>query len=68
MFLTSVSQKLFFDEFLIEIEESLPKLPEGAQRALFDPYAEKRHVWPYLLVLFLLMAALVWAWYTGYFE
>ncbi|MBU4046522.1 MAG: hypothetical protein KJ572_09260 [Gammaproteobacteria bacterium] len=46
----------------------LPKLPEGAQRALFDPYAEKRHVWPYLLGLLVLMAALVWAWYAGYFE
>jgi len=46
----------------------LPKLPEGAQRALFDPYAEKKHVWPYLLVLSLLMAGLVWAWYAGYFE
>ncbi|GAB5605611.1 hypothetical protein [Sideroxyarcus sp. TK5] len=46
----------------------LPRLPEGAQRALFDPYAEQRHAWPYLLGLFLLTAMLAWAWYAGYFE
>ena len=45
----------------------LPHLPEGAQRALFDPYAEKKRVWPYLLGLLLLAAAVAWAWYAGYF-
>ncbi len=45
----------------------LPHLPAGAQRALFDPYAEKKPLWPYLLGAVLLMAALVWAWYAGYF-
>lgn len=45
----------------------LPRLPEGSQRALFDPYAEKKHAWPYLLVVLLLAMLLAWAWYTGYF-
>lgn len=45
----------------------LPRLPDGAQHALFDPYAEKKHAWPYLLVVLLLAMLLAWAWYTGYF-
>jgi hypothetical protein len=45
----------------------LPDLPEGVERALMDPYAEKRAHWPYWLLGSLLLAALVWAWLTGYF-
>ncbi len=47
---------------------ALPRLPEGAQRALFDPYAEKKLIWPYLAALVLLVAALAWAWLVGYFK
>ncbi len=47
---------------------ALPNLPAGAQRALFDPYAEKKPWWPYLLLSALLAAALIWAWHTGYFQ
>jgi len=46
---------------------ALPNLPAGAHRSLVDPYAEKKPVWPYLVIL-LLLAALAWAWYAGYFS
>lgn len=47
---------------------ALPRLPEGAQRALFDPYAEKKSAWSYLVALALLAVALAWAWLVGYFK
>src|SRR5512139_1624299 len=46
---------------------ALPYLPEGAHRSLVDPYAEKRTVWPFVVLSALLMGALGWAWYAGYF-
>ncbi|MDR3370047.1 hypothetical protein [Rhodoferax sp.] len=36
------------------------KLPEGAQRTLSDPYAEKSSGWPYLWVLLVLVLAVAW--------
>lgn len=36
------------------------KLPEGAQRTLSDPYAEKSSSWPYLLVLLVLLLVVIW--------
>jgi hypothetical protein len=46
----------------------LPHLPEGAHRSLVDPYAEKKPVWPYILGVLLVLGALGWAWYAGYFS
>lgn len=45
---------------------ALQALPEGAHRSLIDPYAEKKSMWPYMVVLLLLLALLGWAWYAGY--
>jgi hypothetical protein len=45
---------------------AMPSLPKGASRSLVDPYAEKKRVWPYLLLLLLLLAGLGWAWYAGH--
>jgi hypothetical protein len=47
---------------------ALPHLPEGAHRSLVDPYAEKKPVWPYIVVVLLILGALGWAWYAGYFS
>lgn len=41
-------------------------LPKGASRALVDPYAEKRSLWPYYL-LAAVLAALIGGWYGGLF-
>lgn len=46
---------------------SLASLPEGANRALFDPYADKKSVWPYYALGLLAVAALVALWYLGFF-
>lgn len=42
----------------------LPKLPKGAERALKDPFAEKRSLWP-LWVFLLLLLGTALAWYAG---
>lgn len=42
-------------------------LPEGAQRSLSDPYAEKRVVWPYYLMIAAGICALIILWYVGFF-
>lgn len=47
---------------------ALPNLPAGAHRSLVDPYAEKKPVWPYVLVALLLLGAVAWAWKAGYFS
>lgn len=46
---------------------SMPLLPAGAHRSLVDPYAEKKSVWPYVILAVALLGALAWAWHAGYF-
>jgi len=38
----------------------IAKLPEGADRSLIDPYAEKKLVWPYYAAIVLVVVALWW--------
>jgi hypothetical protein len=46
----------------------IAKLPEGADRSLIDPFAEKKHVWPYYVVISLVAVAIVWGiWLIGLF-
>lgn len=47
---------------------ALPVLPTGAHRSLVDPYAEEKPVWPYVILVVLIIGAVVWAWYAGYFS
>jgi len=42
-------------------------LPSGANRSLFDPFAEKKSVWPYYVLLIALVATLAALWYFGFF-
>jgi hypothetical protein len=42
-------------------------LPSGANRSLFDPFAEKKTVWPYYVLLIALVATLAALWYFGFF-
>jgi hypothetical protein len=44
----------------------LAGLPPGANRSLVDPFADKRIVWPYYLMLALGVCTLVGLWYFGY--
>jgi len=46
---------------------ALANLPPGAHRSLVDPYAEKKPVWPYILLVLLLLATATWVWHSGYF-
>ncbi len=41
---------------------ALAKLPEGAERSLTDPYAEKRSPWPLAIAIFILLIAAYVAW------
>ena len=44
------------------------KLPEGADRSLIDPYADKKQGWPYYVAGGLVAAMLIWgAWLVGLF-
>jgi hypothetical protein len=46
----------------------IAKLPDGADRSLIDPYAEKKHVWPYYVFIAVVAAMLLWsAWLVGLF-
>jgi len=45
----------------------LADLPEGAQRSLVDPFAEKQVVWPYYLAIAGGICALIGLWYVGFF-
>ena len=46
----------------------IAKLPEGADRSLIDPYAEKKHVWPYYVGAILIAGVLLWgSWLVGLF-
>lgn len=47
---------------------ALAHLPDGAQRSLVDPYAEKKLVWPYVAALLLFAGLVGLAWYAGYFS
>ncbi|HET7060966.1 MAG TPA: hypothetical protein VFI43_02175, partial [Nitrosospira sp.] len=43
-------------------------LPEGSRRSLVDPYADRKPIWPYyLLIAAAVIAALVTLWYFGVF-
>ncbi|HUW24989.1 MAG TPA: hypothetical protein VMW07_00510 [Gallionella sp.] len=46
---------------------ALASLPNGASRTLADPFAEKRVLWPYYLVIVACLVALLVFWKTGYF-
>lgn len=46
---------------------SLASLPDGAHRALFDPFAEKKTLWPYYLLIVAALCALAGLWYAGFF-
>jgi MFS family permease len=46
----------------------LARLPEGAERALSDPYAEKERPWKLFLTLAVIVVALVLAWRFGAFD
>lgn len=46
----------------------LAHLPEGSDRSLHDPYAQKRTLWPWLLLIVVVLAGLLWfAWDRGWF-
>lgn len=45
----------------------LAYLPKGAHRSLADPFAEKKVVWPYYLVIAVGICALIVLWYAGFF-
>lgn len=47
---------------------ALPYLPEGALRSLADPYAEKKSIWPNILLILIIFGLAGWAWYKGYFS
>ena len=42
------------------------QLPAGAQRSTHDPFADKASPWPWLVLLAILMAAVVWVWRQGW--
>ncbi|MFH1810038.1 MAG: hypothetical protein ABIJ09_14930 [Pseudomonadota bacterium] len=44
---------------------SLARLPDGAERSLVDPYADKKQPWALYLLLLILAAAAGYFWYTG---
>ncbi|MBI3223316.1 MAG: hypothetical protein HYZ46_09740 [Nitrosomonadales bacterium] len=45
----------------------LANLPEGAHRSLVDPFADKKVVWPYYLMIVLAICVLIGFWYFGFF-
>ena len=45
----------------------LAYLPAGAHRSLTDPFADKKPVWPYYVVIMGIIAALAGLWYMGIF-
>ena len=45
----------------------MAELPEGAHRSLVDPFAEKKPVWPYYVLVAAVIGALVGLWYMGFF-
>ena len=45
----------------------LAGLPDGAHRSLVDPFADKKPVWPYYLLLLVIVGALLGMYFMGYF-
>ncbi len=45
----------------------LAYLPAGAHRSLTDPFADKKPVWPYYVVIMGIIVALIGVWYMGFF-
>jgi hypothetical protein len=45
----------------------LASLPKGANRSVADPYAQKRVVWPYYLIIAVAICVLIGLWYVGLF-
>ncbi|HUW76478.1 MAG TPA: hypothetical protein VMV70_07320 [Gallionella sp.] len=45
----------------------LAKLPKDANRSLVDPFAEHRVVWPYYLMIAMVVLVLIGLWYVGVF-
>lgn len=45
----------------------MASLPRGATRSLADPFAEKRTLWPYYLIVVAGIVALAGLWYVGFF-
>ncbi len=45
----------------------MAELPEGANRSLVDPFAEKQVLWPYYLIIAAGVVALIVLWYVGFF-
>jgi hypothetical protein len=45
----------------------LAHLPKGANRSLVDPFADKKVIWPYYLIIALGICALIVLWYVGFF-
>jgi hypothetical protein len=45
----------------------LASLPKGANRSVADPYAQKRVVWPYYLIIAVAICVLIGLWYVGFF-
>jgi len=45
----------------------MAELPEGANRSLADPFAEKQVLWPYYLAIAAGICALIGLWYVGFF-
>jgi len=45
----------------------LASFPKGANRSLVDPFAEKKVVWPYYLIIAVALCVLTGLWYVGFF-
>ncbi len=45
----------------------LGMLPAGARRSLADPYADKKSLWPFYVIIVLGICAVGVLWYTGFF-
>ncbi|SFH42742.1 hypothetical protein SAMN05216299_11225 [Nitrosospira sp. Nsp14] len=46
----------------------LARLPEGSNRSLTDPYADKKPVWPYYLIIAGVVVAMILLWLMGLFD
>ena len=46
----------------------LARLPEGSRRSLADPYADKKPVWPYYVIIVGVVVAIILLWLMGLFD